>query len=102
MSRVQVYNTCMPSMDFAYDLIEKLSEESDTDYAIVILRKGNKQDKLDFFYRFEQENKDTLRVLTEKLESILLEDGDSKGEQKSEPPTPPKKKKRGRPRKKKD
>ena len=92
----------MPSMDFAYDLIEKLSEESDTDYAIVILRKGNKQDKLDFFYRFEQENKDTLRILTEKLEAILLEDGDSKGEQKSEPPTPPKKKKRGRPRKKKD
>tara|TARA_R100000005_G_C4900461_1_gene142886 strand:+ start:147 stop:425 length:279 start_codon:yes stop_codon:yes gene_type:complete len=92
----------MPSMDFAYDLIEKLSEESDTDYAIVILRKGRKQDKLDFFYRFEKENKDTLRVLTEKLELILLEDGDSKGEQKSEPPTPPKKKKRGRPRKKKD
>ena len=92
----------MPSMDFAYDLFEKLSEESDTDYAIVILRKGRKQDKLDFFYRFEKENKDTLRVLTEKLELILLEDGDSKGEQKSEPPTPPKKKKRGRPRKKKD
>ena len=92
----------MPSMDFAYDLIDKLSEESDTDYAIVILRKGRKQDKLDFFYRFEKENKDTLRVLTEKLELILLEDGDSKGEQKSEPPTPPKKKKRGRPRKKKD
>lgn len=92
----------MPSMDFAYDLIDKLSEESDTDYAIVILRKGKKQDKLDFFYRFEQDNKDTLRVLTEKLQVILLEDGDSKGEQKSEPPTPPKKKKRGRPRKKKD
>ena len=43
MSRVQVYNTYMPSMDFAYDLIDKLSEESDTDYAIVILRKGKKQ-----------------------------------------------------------
>ena len=53
----------MTSMDFAYDLIEKLSEESDVDYAIIILRKGNKQDKLDFFYRFEQESKDTLRVL---------------------------------------
>ena len=32
---------------------------------------------------------------------LLEEDGDSKGEQKSEPPKPPKKK-RGRPRKKKD
>ena len=67
----------MPSMDFAYDLIEKLSEESDVDYAIIILRKGNKQDKLDFFYRFEQESKDTLRVLKDKLEDILKEDGDS-------------------------
>ena len=27
----------MPSMDFAYDLIEKLSEEDDVDYAIIIL-----------------------------------------------------------------
>ena len=91
----------MPSMDFAYDLIEKLSEESDVDYAIIILRKGNKQDKLDFFYRFEQESKDTLRVLKDRLEEILKEDGDSKGEQNSEPP-PAKKKKRGRPKKKKE
>ena len=98
----------MPSMDFAYDLIEKLSEEDDVDYAIIILRQGQKQDKLDFFYRFERESKETLKVLRDRLEDILEEDGDSKGEQKSEPPKPPKKKrgrpkkKRGRPRKKKD
>jgi hypothetical protein len=91
----------MPSMDFAYDLIEKLSEEDDVDYAIIILRQGQKQDKLDFFYRFERESKETLKVLRDRLEDILKEDGDSKGEQKSEPPKPPKKK-RGRPRKKKD
>ena len=91
----------MPSMDFAYDIIDKLSEESDVDYAIVILRKGDKQDKLDFFYRFEKESKDTLKVLKDRLEDILKEDGDSKGEQKSEPRKPAKKK-RGRPRKKKD
>ena len=91
----------MPSMDFAYDIIDKLSEESDVDYAIVILRKGDKQDKLDFFYRFEKESKETLKVLKDRLEDILKEDGDSKGEQKSEPPKPAKKK-RGRPRKRKD
>jgi|TARA_B000000565_G_scaffold216536_1_gene170286 hypothetical protein len=91
----------MPSMDFAYDLIEKLSEEADVDYAIIILRKGDKQDKLDFFYRFEKESKETLKVLRDRLEDILEEDGDSKGEQKSEPPKPAKKK-RGRPRKKKE
>lgn len=88
-------------MDFAYDIIDKLSEESDVDYAIVILRKGDKQDKLDFFYRFEKESKETLKVLKDRLEDILKEDGDSKGEQKSEP-SKPAKKKRGRPRKKKD
>ena len=91
----------MPSMDFAYDLIEKLSEEADVDYAIVILRKGDKQDKLDFFYRFERESKETLKVLRDRLEDILEEDGVSKGEQKSDPPKPAKKK-RGRPRKKKE
>jgi len=91
----------MPSMDFAYDLIEKLSEESDVDYAILILRKGGKQDKVDFFYRFEQESKQTLKVLRSRLDEIILEDGDSEGKQKSEPPKPAKKK-RGRPRKKKE
>ena len=91
----------MPSMDFAYDLIDKLSEEADVDYAIIILRKGDKQDKLDFFYRFEKESKETLKVLRDRLEDILEEDGDSKGEQKSDPP-PAKKKKRGRPKKKKE
>lgn len=88
-------------MDFAYDLIDKLSEEADVDYAIIILRKGDKQDKLDFFYRFEKESKETLKVLRDRLEDILKEDGDSEGEQKSEPPKPAKKK-RGRPRKKKE
>ena len=39
--------------------------------------------------------------LKDRLEEILEEDGDSKGEQKSEPP-PAKKKKRGRPKKKKE
>ena len=61
----------MPSMDFAYDLIEKLSEEDDVDYAIIILRQGQKQDKLDFFYRFERESKETLKVLRDRLEDIL-------------------------------
>ena len=59
----------MPSMDFAYDLIEKLSEEDDVDYAIIILRQGQKQDKLDFFYRFERESKETLKVLRDTREA---------------------------------
>ena len=88
----------MASMDFAYDLIEKLSEEPDNDYLILILRKGNKQDKVDLFYRFDQESKETLEIVHKRIGKILEENGISKAKEKSEPP----KKKRGRPRKKKD
>ena len=88
----------MASMDFAYDLIEKLSEEPDNDYLILILRKGNKQDKVDLFYGFDQESKETLEIVHKRIGKILEENGISKAEEKSEPP----KKKRGRPRKKKD
>ena len=88
----------MASMDFAYDLIEKLSEEPDNDYLILILRKGNTQDKVDLFYRFDQESKETLEIVHKRIGKILEENGISKAEEKSEPP----KKKRGRPRKKKD
>jgi len=88
----------MASMDFAYDLIEKLSEEPDNDYLILILRKGKKQDKVDLFYRFDQESKETLEIVHKRIGKILEENGISKAEEKSEPP----KKKRGRPRKKKD
>ena len=84
----------MASMDFAYDLIEKLSEEPDNDYLILILRKGKKQDKVDLFYRFDQESKETLEIVHKRIGKILEENGISKAEEKSEPP----KKKRGWPR----
>jgi hypothetical protein len=87
----------MPSMDFAYDLIEKLDEEASADYMILVVRKGANQDKVDLFYKFDEESKETLKIVKETIDAIITEDGDSKRKQKSEPA----KKKRGRPPKKK-
>tara|TARA_B100000959_G_scaffold149963_1_gene157304 strand:- start:3708 stop:3974 length:267 start_codon:yes stop_codon:yes gene_type:complete len=88
----------MPSMDFAYDLIEKLDEEADADYMILVVRKGANQDKVDLFYKFDSESKKTLKLVKETINTIILEDGDSKRKQKAKPA----KKKRGRPPKKKE
>jgi hypothetical protein len=87
----------MPSMDFAYDLIEKLDEEASADYMILVVRKGANQDKVDLFYKFDEESKETLKIVKETIDAIIIEDGDSKRKQKAEPA----KKKRGRPPKKK-
>jgi len=56
----------MPSMDFAYDLIEKLDEEADADYMILVVRKGANQDKVDLFYKFDSESKKTLKLVKER------------------------------------
>ena len=62
----------MPSMDFLYDIIEKLSEE-DIDYIIVSIRKGKTQDKADLFYRISDESTDTANALLKKISSLVNE-----------------------------
>ena len=39
----------MPSLDFIYDLTEKLDEEEDLDYLVLSIREGSKEDKVDVF-----------------------------------------------------
>lgn len=102
----------MPSMDFLYDIIEKLSEE-DIDYIIVSIRKGKTQDKADLFYRISDESTDTANALLEKISSLINETDEeplkndftkAKIIEKNDKTRPAKKKapkkKRGRPRKK--
>jgi hypothetical protein len=102
----------MPSMDFLYDIIEKLSEE-DIDYIIVSIRKGKSQDKADLFYRISDDSTDTANTLLEKVSSLINENDEespkddftkSKIIEKNDKNRPVKKKapkkKRGRPRKK--
>ena len=86
------------SMDFVYDLAEKL-EEQKIDYFLVTVRSGENKDTADVFYNFQNEN--SAHCLVEVLNN--LEEYNRK-KPKSEK-TKPKKaspKKRGRPRKKKD
>jgi hypothetical protein len=102
----------MPSMDFLYDIIEKLSEE-DIDYIIVSIRKGKNQDKADLFYRIADESTDTANALLEKVSSLINETDEeslkddftkTKASEKDNKNRPAKKKapkkKRGRPKKK--
>jgi transposase len=102
----------MPSMDFLYDIIEKLSEE-DIDYIIVSIRKGKTQDKADLFYRISDESTETANTLLEKVSSLINEPSEeplkddftkAKVSGKNNKNLPAKKKapkkKRGRPRKK--
>jgi|TARA_Y100000310_G_scaffold340201_2_gene435180 hypothetical protein len=94
-------------MDFAYDLIEKLDEETSVDYMILVVRKGSNQDKVDLFYKFDAESKKTLKLVKETIDAIVLEDGSSEKKQKAKPANkksgkPAAKKKRGRPPKKKE
>ena len=53
------------SMDFVYDLTEKLQEQK-IDYLLVTVRKGNKNDTADVFY-FLQDN-DSADSMTKAVE----------------------------------
>ena len=100
------------SMDFVYDLAEKL-EEQKIDYFLVTVRSGENKDTADVFYNFQNENSahclvEVLNNLEEynrkKPKSEEVKDGKNDEKTISEK-TKPKKaspKKRGRPRKKKD
>ncbi len=69
---VDKYNIVrMGSMDFTYDLLDKIQEEK-TDYLLVTLRKGRQQFKVDVFYTLENAESDEalITVLNEISESI--------------------------------
>ena len=44
----------MPSLDFIYDITEKLDEEK-LDYLVLAIREGRKEDKVDVFFRVGKE-----------------------------------------------
>ena len=48
----------MPSLDFVYDLTEKLDEEEDLSYLVLTIREGSKEDKVDVFFRLDPENEE--------------------------------------------
>ena len=59
----------MPSLDFVYDLTEKLDEEEDLNYLVLTIREGSKEDKVDVFFRLDPENEE---VFNKSIDSINL------------------------------
>jgi hypothetical protein len=96
------------SMDFVYDLTEKL-EEQKIDHLLITIRQGEKKDTADVFYVLNGEESTTTlcRVLTEVLpvlekEELEKQENANKNKQEKLKPKKAPKKPRGRPRKKRD
>ena len=53
----------MPSLDFIYDITEKLDEE-EIEYLVLAIRKGKREDKVDVFLELKKRLK---RYLTPRL-----------------------------------
>ena len=65
----------MPSLDFVYDLTEKLDKEEDLNYLVLTIREGSKEDKVDVFFRLDPENEE---VFNKSIDSIKEVNGDPK------------------------
>ena len=52
----------MPSLDFIYDITEKLDEE-ELDYLVLAIREGRREDKVDVFFNVRKESEDTFSTL---------------------------------------
>ena len=87
----------MPSLDFIYDLTEKLDEEEDLDYLVLSIREGSKEDKVDVFFRISPECEEVFTKAIEQVKEIVSTRNDKQNVNKPKP-----KPKRKRKRKKKE
>lgn len=60
----------MPSLDFVYDLVEKLDEEK-LEYLIVTMREGREENKVDAFFSIKPESEDTFYTSLEEIKKVL-------------------------------
>ena len=69
----------MSSMDFIYDLTDKLDEQS-IEYCLCALRSGNQQDKVDVFYTHNNSYRSyvKLKISRENINIVLNEIKDEK------------------------
>ena len=78
----------MASLDFVYDITEKLDQEQ-LNYLVLTIREGTKENKVDVFFHINKEAEDTFNKSIEKVKDIIAsrEDDDT-------PPVKPKRRKR--------
>ena len=83
----------MPSLDFIYDITEKLDKE-EIEYLVLTIRQGVKQDKVDAFFKISGEAEEVFEASIDRIKEIVTtRDDDEKS-------TPVKPRKRRQKRKK--
>ena len=65
----------MPSLDFIYDITEKLDEE-ELDYLVLAIREGRREDKVDVFFSIRKEAEDVLHSSLDRIKEIIDERND--------------------------
>ena len=78
----------MPSLDFIYDITEKLDEE-EIEYLVLTIRQGSKQDKVDVFFKISGESERVFETAIDRIKEIVTTRDDDK---KSTPVKPQKRK----------
>ena len=78
----------MPSLDFIYDITEKLDEE-ELDYLVLAIREGPHEDKVDVFFNVKKASEGVLSSSLDRIKEIITERDDD-----SEPYKPKAKRKR--------
>ena len=82
----------MPSLDFIYDITEKLDEE-ELDYLVLAIREGRHEDKVDVFFNVRKNAEDVLISSLDQIKEIIAErDDDDSSPRKPEPKRKRKKK----------
>ena len=82
----------MPSLDFIYDITEKLDEE-ELDYLVLAIREGRLEDKVDVFFNVRKNAEDVLRSSLDQIKEIIAErDDDDSSPRKPKPKRKRKKK----------
>jgi|TARA_R110002051_G_scaffold228149_1_gene290453 hypothetical protein len=79
----------MPSLDFIYDITEKLDEE-EIEYLVLAIRTGKREDKVDVFFRVKKETKEVFNASLDQVKEIIADRDDED----SYPKRPKRRKKR--------
>jgi hypothetical protein len=65
----------MPSLDFIYDITEKLDEEK-LDYLVLAIREGRYEDKVDVFFRIDKNSEGVFNSSLDRIKEIIKERDD--------------------------
>ena len=65
----------MPSLDFIYDITEKLDEE-EIEYLVLAIRKGKREDKVDVFFRVKKETEEVFNASLDQVKEIIADRDD--------------------------